>query len=78
MHCNGHCYLTKQLKTAEKRESKSEAGMVKEQIEFVGEFSPLKIDTFYPQFHEIGRIIFSQILALTPPVFEILQPPQVV
>lgn len=78
MHCNGHCYLAKQLKTAEKRESKSEAGMVKEQIEFVENYCPLEIEQYIPQYRETGRMDFEQILALTPPVFEILQPPQAV
>ena len=58
-HCNGQCYLSKQLKKAEDRESKSQAMVLKEKNEITTETLPRLPGVYLPAFVETGTYSYT-------------------
>ena len=76
LHCNGHCYLVKQLKAVEHRERQSQSGILKGANEIMTEGPAFAFTAYVPVFENLGRIFSYQDISLSPPVFTIYQPPK--
>lgn len=50
MHCNGHCYLTKQLKKAEDAQQKQSQSILKEKDEIVSERITRLPEFYFPDY----------------------------
>lgn len=77
VHCDGHCYLSKQLKKAEEGESKSQSQTLKEKEEVVISFDDHLLLTYIPAYKVTG---YTPVLACSipdSPFREIQQPPKI-
>lgn len=54
MHCNGHCFLSKQLKKAEDKEQKQAQSILKEKEEVVPNRFEVIPATYFPSFVAIS------------------------
>lgn len=76
LHCNGHCYLSKQLKKAEEGEHNSQSKMLKEKEEIIADFFA---DTYIPVPDSTQLIglycIYSNHLVASPANDIIVPPP---
>lgn len=77
MHCNGQCYLSKQLKKAEEGESKAHKQMLKEKEEIVSAFGHETSNSYTPAYYTTGELASANIKLLPYPAIDILQPPPV-
>lgn len=75
LHCNGQCYLSKQLKKAEEGESKAHKQMLKEKEEIVSAFSNESNKDYTPAYYTTGELVSANIMLLPYPAIDILQPP---
>ena len=50
MHCNGHCYLSKQLKNAEEGERKQAQNILKEKDEVVSDNNTVTSVIYFPAY----------------------------
>lgn len=77
MHCNGHCYLSKQLKKAEEGEQKQSQNILKEKDEIVSNNDEMISTLYLPKFTITA---FNPFLS-SPPVSdyrnELVKPPTV-
>ena len=76
MHCNGHCYLSKQLKKAEEGESKS-TQIMKEKEEIISNSSAELPGTYFPVFCVTEIKGFTSVLYVSDNATELLKPPTV-
>lgn len=78
MHCNGHCYLSKQLKKAEEGENKSQSQTIKDKEEVLISQHEGEGASYIPVFRETG--LAHEIVTSIPdfPFIEIAQPPKIV
>ncbi|MBL0309164.1 MAG: hypothetical protein IPP77_05655 [Bacteroidetes bacterium] len=77
LHCNGHCYLTKQLKKAEENEKQQSQSLKEKEEQVVTTHEVLRI-SYFPQFVETGLYIPYPNSGTTPPFTEIIPPPKLV
>ncbi len=59
LHCNGHCYLTKQLKKAEESERKQAQNILKEKEDILTALQSLKTINYLPAFSVISLFNFA-------------------
>ncbi len=76
MHCNGHCYLSKQLKKAEEGESKS-TQIMKEKEEIISNSSAELPGPYFPVFSVTKINGFTSVLYVSDNATELLKPPTV-
>lgn len=77
LKCNGHCYLSKQLKKAEEGESKAHKQMLKEKEELVSAFSRHVNSNYTPHYYTTGELTSANVQLLPYPAIDILQPPPI-
>ncbi|MBK7149618.1 MAG: hypothetical protein IPH78_12575 [Bacteroidetes bacterium] len=58
-NCQGHCYLSKQLKKAEEGERKQSSGIIKEKEEIIADEHTLLPATYFPDFTVYQFIPYS-------------------
>jgi hypothetical protein len=75
LKCNGHCYLSKQLKKAEEGENKAHKQMLKEKEEIVSAFATEVSSAYSPSYYTTGIQVASNTQLLPYPSIDILQPP---
>lgn len=75
MHCNGHCYLSKQLKKAEQAEKKNTASLVKEKEELISQKAKTLPSIYYPSFVIVAEQYFQSALYPTNTSESLLKPP---
>ena len=75
MHCNGKCYLSKQLKKAEEGESKAHKQMLKEKEEIVSAFSSETNSTYTPSYYTTSELAAYKVMLLPYPALDTQQPP---
>lgn len=74
LHCEGKCYLGKQLQKAEEGEKKSAANILKEKNEFISNHS--MIQCFQPYQTKTSKLYYPTSLNLpNSPVFDVIHPP---
>lgn len=74
-HCNGHCYLSKQLKKAEEGEKKQTAQIVKEKEEIISNNYHQLPETYFPAYR-IKEFYYKQPTApLTDYRSKLVKPP---
>lgn len=75
MHCNGHCYLSKQLKKAEEKERK-QLPSLKEKEEQVLSIHEVECWPYFPSFVETGSYIPFRTKEFTASFKQVLPPPE--
>jgi hypothetical protein len=78
LHCNGHCFLSKQLKKAQDGESKSQSQLLKENEELIAEFNYNTPLLFFPDYRPVGYLSRASGMLPSTPVFEVIAPPKIV
>jgi len=76
MHCNGQCYLGKQLKKAEENE-KRQSQSLREKDEVITLYSPQTSVSYIPSFSFVSYIGYYIDRQLTAPHIVLDQPPRV-
>jgi hypothetical protein len=76
LHCNGHCYLSKQLKKAEEKENRSTQA-VKEKEEIISNQVSLAVLKYLPQFRITKIYSGNSILYVSDNSTTLLKPPAV-
>lgn len=76
MHCNGQCYLGKQLKKAEENE-KRQSQSLREKDEVVSLYTPATNTSYIPSFSFISYMGYYIDRTLTAPHIVLDQPPRV-
>ena len=76
LHCNGHCYLSKQLKKAEDKENKS-VQLIKEQTEMISNENPIISLMYFPDFNITKLYPFDSYLYLSDYNPSVIKPPSV-
>jgi len=76
LHCNGHCYLTRELKKAEEGKSKS-SQLIKEKEEVVVNQIPLLSGKYLPGLVITKIIVTNSVLPFSGNIRSILKPPVV-
>ena len=76
LHCNGHCYLSKQLKKAEDKENKS-AQLIKEQTEMISNENPIISLMYFPDFNITKLYPSDSYLYLSDYNPSVIKPPSV-
>ncbi len=77
-HCDGHCYLSKQLKKAEEGETKNQSQTLKEKEEVVISLDEHLLISFIPTYTETGYTHSYITSVPDAPYREIQQPPKIV
>lgn len=77
LHCNGHCYLSKQLKKAEEGSNKSQSQSEKANEEVLIDHSYTTVSNYTPAYLMLGLLPAYQRHAPACPVAEIQQPPKI-
>ncbi len=78
LHCEGHCYLSKQLKKAEEGENRSQSQLLKEKEEVVISLdNELKV-SYFPIYTITGYARVYTTSLPTSPFAEIQQPPKII
>lgn len=75
MHCNGHCYLTKQLKKAEENE-KRQSQSLREKDDFISYYHGLQLLTYIPYYRFSGLLRFGSFNLVSAGPSALFQPPQ--
>lgn len=75
MHCNGHCYLSKQLKKAEQTEKKHATAVVKEKEEVISGQIEMLPATYYPAYIIVAVQHYKSTLRTTNVSHSLLKPP---
>lgn len=76
MHCNGHCYLSKQLKKAEEGETKS-ARIIKEKDEIISTDDESVAIVYFPSYSEFESVNYNSTLHTTDDTGSLIKPPAV-
>jgi hypothetical protein len=77
IHCNGHCYLSKQLKKAEQGENKSAASIVKEKDEIISTDNESVAIVYFPSYSEFEPVNYNSTLHTTDDTGSLIKPPAV-
>lgn len=77
LHCNGHCFLSKQLKKAEAQGQKQAQKILKEKVEIIAEKNMLAVDKHYLVFVSYEFLPFIPQLPLSEFYKSPLKPPNV-
>ncbi len=77
IHCNGHCYLTKQLKKAEEGEQKQAQKILKEKEEIISNQVKTLPGKYFPSFHKTDFITYSSSIPVSDYRNELVKPPAV-
>jgi hypothetical protein len=75
LHCNGHCYLAKQLKKAEEQESKQSSRFVKEKDEIVSNQVQKSSLAYFPVFTSFNLIPFNSSIYISDFTQSLIKPP---
>ncbi len=75
MHCNGQCYLGKQLKKAEENE-KRQSQSLREKDEVITLYSTTTSLSYIPSYHFVSYLGYYIDTQLTTPHLVQIQPPQ--
>lgn len=76
LHCNGQCYLGKQLKKAEENE-KRQNQTLREKDEVISAFNKTALPAYTPSYTHISNLLPYQGKYLSAPHLALLQPPRV-
>jgi hypothetical protein len=76
MHCNGHCFLSKQLKKAEQNEKRS-AQFIKEKDEIAPDNSALSKLNYFPVYRPQSFLSFNSTLYVSGSNNPLIKPPAV-
>jgi len=74
MHCNGHCYLSKQLKKAEEGEKQS-SQIIKEKEEIIANRFQALSATYFPSYSVQLFIQFNSALYISDGTHLLIKPP---
>ncbi len=74
MHCNGHCYLTKQLKKAEEREKHSTQSF-KEKDEIISGQNQVMRVAYFPAYNTTSFIEYNRFLPVADNYNSLIKPP---
>jgi len=75
IHCNGHCYLTKQLKKAEEGEQKQAQKILKEKEEIISNQLKTLPGKYFPSFHSTDFISYTSSIPVSDFRNELVKPP---
>ncbi len=75
LHCNGHCYLSKQLKKAEEGEQKQTKNILKEKEELIADNLKSTTPTYTPDYLVIRIQIIACLLYHNDSEHSLLKPP---
>jgi effector-binding domain-containing protein len=75
IHCNGHCYLTKQLKKAEEGEQKQAQKILKEKEEIISNQVKTLPGKYFPSFHKTDFITYSSSIPVSDYRNDLVKPP---
>ena len=74
LHCNGHCYLTKQLKKAEEGEKQSTQSFKEKDEIFSNEMHDVTI-AYFPSYSITGLAVNNSVVPLVANSNALLKPP---
>ena len=77
LHCNGHCYLTKQLKKAEEGEQKQSQNILKEKEEIISNNNVMVSVTYFPAYRITEFKAVNPFLYFSDSERSLLKPPTV-
>lgn len=77
MHCNGKCYLGKQLKKAEEGEKKGASNILKEKDEIISDPKALNTVSYFPSLNSREFISYSYPQAISDYRNELIKPPTI-
>jgi len=75
LHCNGHCYLSKQLKKAEEGEQKQTQNVLKEKEEIISTQVESLPGKYFPDFRATNFTPFSTHFYISDVEFSLTKPP---
>lgn len=75
LHCNGHCYLTKQLKKAEEGEQKQASKILKEKEDFVYNKTEQLPVAYIPSIKELDLLSSVKVFHSTDFRVKLMKPP---
>lgn len=77
LHCNGHCYLSKQLKKAEEGEKNHASNVLKEKEEIISDQYDNGLPNYFPAITVTQFKITNSVLYLLDSEHDLLKPPVV-
>jgi hypothetical protein len=77
LHCNGHCYLTKQLKAAEEGEKNTANKVLKEKEEMFSNNGVVLPGIYFPAYSVVEIESFNTTLYISESKTTLLKPPTV-
>ncbi len=77
LHCNGHCYLSKQLKKAEEGQNKSQSQTIKNTEDVLIDHAEEESNGYIPAFYVTGLLPVYKSYLPQSPLTEIVLPPKI-
>lgn len=77
MHCNGRCYLSKQLKKAEEGEQKQTQNIQKEKEEIISSNAKVVAEQYFPSFSITDFTSYQTSVIVSDYRNELVKPPAV-